>query len=746
MPYARVIVDIAASAIDREFDYAVPKDYPVDAVPGLRVQVPFGPRHIEGFIVALSDTTAVPQEKIRPLGRPLEERPAILPHLMDLALWMRRRYRCLLVEALRLLIPAEMRKGRVRAKQRNQISLAVLPQDARARAEALPARFARQKQLLALLAGGADDAQVRRAMPDAMPVARALEKRGLVRIGSVRALRTPYRALEMGQDAQHVLTAEQQIAAEAIFRGMDAERGAFLLHGVTGSGKTEVYMRAVAHALEAGRSAIVLVPEIALTPQMVQRFRARFGNRAAVLHSGLSQGERFDEWQRIRAGEVSVAVGARSCVFAPFANVGLIVVDEEHETSYRAENAPRYDAVEVAERRCAAEGATLVLGSATPSVARYYRALHGDYTVLHLDHRVEDRPMPQVQVVDMRRELAAHNKSMFSRPLQQAMAETLARGEQMILFLNRRGFATFVSCRKCGEAMTCPNCDVAMTYHSAEKTLKCHYCGAQLPVPDACPACGSKAIRYFGAGTQKVEQQLAALFPEAKLLRMDRDTTARKDAHLHILKRFAAGEAQILLGTQMVAKGLDFPNVTLVGVMAADTTLHYPDYASAERTFQLIAQVAGRAGRDVKAGRVVVQTYAPDEPPIALAARHDYQTFYAREIMQRQAGQFPPFGRFVRFLVVSAQQQRAAGQARALCKEIARVVAHDTHLASQVLLLAWMPAMLSRLEGRFRYQVLLKMLPDARNDALIDAAHACLNDALFDGCSITMEVDAQHMV
>ncbi|MBE0600619.1 MAG: primosomal protein N', partial [Firmicutes bacterium] len=405
-------------------------------------------------------------------------------------------------------------------------------------------------------------------------------------------------------------------------------RGSYLLHGVTGSGKTEVYLAMVEAALSIGRNAIILVPEIALTPQMVLWFRNRFGPRTAVLHSRLSDGERVDEWQRIRLGDANVVIGARSAVFAPLANLGLIVIDEEHEQSYLSDRHPRYDARKVAQSRAGREGATLLLSSATPSIQSFSQAQSGDYTLVEMMSRVLNRPMPQVSVVDMRRELAAGNRSMISALLRQKLGECFERGEQAMLFINRRGYHTFVSCRNCGYVMRCDQCDVSLTLHQpkdgAQGELRCHFCGKTETPPDVCPSCGSKYIRYFGAGTQKVEEEIHKLFPNVKTLRMDNDTTQKKDAHYHMLTAFREGKAQVLIGTQMIAKGLDYPKVTLVGIIAADLSLFVQDYRAQERTFQLITQMAGRAGRAETAGEVIVQTYKPEHPCIIAASAQDY--------------------------------------------------------------------------------------------------------------------------
>ena len=472
----------------------------------------------------------------------------------------------------------------------------------------------------------------------------ALAEKGWLRVYEEEVYRDPYAAREFRRSEPLALTEQQARALRAISDGLSAQRQtAFLLHGVTGSGKTEVYLQAIRQCLDQGREAIVLVPEISLTPQMVERFKGRFGEEVAVLHSRLSQGERYDEWRRIAEGKARVAIGARSAIFAPFRRLGLIIIDEEHESSYKQDESPKYHAKEVAMRRASRHGAVVVLGSATPSLESYREACDGEIGLLTMSERVESRPMPAVQIVDMRDELRSGNRTMFSRLLRRSLEERLARGEQAILLLNRRGFSTFVMCRACGYVASCPHCDISLTYHRNNRTMRCHYCGYAERELAVCPQCASAYIRYFGTGTQRVEEALLAEFPGIRVIRMDMDTTSGKGSHEKWLDQFRRGEADVLLGTQMVAKGLDFPKVTLVGVIAADTTLHLPDFRAAERTFQLLTQVSGRAGRHHLPGEVVVQTYNPGHYSIVLAGQHDYRQFAERELKLRRARKYPPY-------------------------------------------------------------------------------------------------------
>ena len=469
-----------------------------------------------------------------------------------------------------------------------------------------------------------------------------------------------------------------------------------------------------------------------------------------MLHSRLSPGERFDEWKRIRTGQVKIAVGARSCVFAPFENLGLIVIDEEHEGSYHSDKTPRYDAYDVALQRCRAGGGALLLGSATPSVETYWRMRRGELELLRLPHRINGRPLPHVEVVDMREELAQGNRSMFSSALYRELKRCFQEGRQAILFLNRRGYSTFVSCRGCGHVLRCSHCDVSLTYHKTDRTVRCHYCGESRVVPDVCPECGKPFLKFFGVGTQQVEESVNRYFPGIRVLRMDYDTTQKKDAHLEILGKFAAREADVLIGTQMIAKGLDFPQVTLVGVIAADSTLFVPDYRSAERAFQLITQVAGRAGRDEAAGRVIVQTYSPEHPSIRFAARQDYEGFYDYEIHCREQNEFPPFADFVRFLFAGDQDEALAGLARIFREELENLILRfleERGLERQTLLyIANTPAPLHFLRGEFRHQVILKLRRTEASEEILQLVGAFARAKRQEGVCPNMEINPQNMI
>ena len=570
---------------------------------------------------------------------------------------------------------------------------------------------------------------------------RALVDKGLIEVVEQEVWRDPLQGRTFVTSSAPKLTEDQEAAWREIESSL-CKKGpeVFLLHGVTGSGKTEIYLRALEEVLARGQQGIVLVPEIALTAQTVRRFAARFPGHVAVLHSKLSVGERYDGWRRIRDGLVDVVIGSRSAVFAPAPDLGLIVIDEEHEWSYKQERTPRYHARDVAIRRAEIEGCKVILGSATPDVVSYYRALRGRYKLLRLpqrimghrrrleeqraQHRIDEgrftgikevgaeydeaiyMDLPPVQVVDLRQELKAGNRSIFSRALREGVADALSAEEQVILFLNRRGATTFVMCRDCGHVLKCKRCDVSLTYHSAQGDLVCHHCNRRTPLSDVCPSCGSERIKHFGIGTQKVEAVTRELFPEAKIVRWDRDTTGGKMAHERILERFIDHEAHVMIGTQMIAKGLDLPLVTLVGVLSADTALHLPDFRAGERTFQLLTQVAGRAGRSPLGGKVIVQTYAPSNYCVQAASQHDYETFYAQEIEFRRQQRYPPFGGLVRLIYVHHDEQRCEAKAtkmrQTLENKMARLGLPELDLVGPA------PAFLSRIRNRYRWHLVVR--------------------------------------
>ena len=591
---------------------------------------------------------------------------------------------------------------------------------------------------LLLKCPGISLAKLKEACGDCDSAVKAMEKKGYVRIEETDEYRQV--CSKTYAEKRHELTQEQNKALSDIrdcfSNGKDA-----LLFGVTGSGKTEIYLELIEEYMSRGKDSIMLVPEISLTPQMVSRFKNRFGDNIAVLHSSLSEGEKYDEWRKIRDGIVKVAIGARSAVFAPFKNLGIIIIDEEHEHTYKSGIRPKYLTREVAEKRCRLEGANLLLGSATPSIETYYRAQTGDLGMAELGSRANGSPMPEVEVVDMREELESGNRTIFSRSLTDAILDNLKNRDQMILFLNRRGHSTFVSCRQCGIVMKCPRCSISLTYHMKSEKLVCHYCGFERDNPTICPKCKSKNIKYFGVGTQKLEKEFQKKFSAKDVLRMDADTTSRKNSHQEILDKFRRREANVLLGTQMISKGLDFPDVTLVGVIAADTSLNLPDFRSAERTFQIIAQVSGRSGRGNKTGRVIVQTYSPEHYSIEYARCHDYKGFYNKEITLRKELGYPPFFSIANIIISGTSEEEVIAYANELSKFLDEAL--KGHKDAEKLGPA--AAAISRIKNRFRWQILIK----SKGEEVLRKVLTDLSEAYGEGrsnVSISMDLNPQSML
>jgi primosomal protein N' (replication factor Y) (superfamily II helicase) len=575
--------------------------------------------------------------------------------------------------------------------------------------DGLPPQASKQKQIIEYMmdaAPGGDGilaSTLTEVMSTTSSTVKSLVHKGILVEKNVEMYRDPFENRTFEKTFPLSLTSQQEEAIGPILSTIDQEKHhTFLLYGVTGSGKTEIYLQSIQRVLEEGKEAIVLVPEISLTPQMVHRFKGRFGDDVAVLHSGLSVGEKYDEWRKIQRKEVKVVVGARSAVFAPFENIGIIIIDEEHETSYKQEENPRYHARDVAIYRGEYHQCPVILGSATPSLESFARSSKGVYGLLTLDKRMNDEPLPSVDIVDMREELRKGNRSMFSTNLFEKLQGRLEKGEQTVLFLNRRGHSSFIMCRDCGFVLQCPNCDISLTYHRFSNGMKCHYCGYEEGVPSTCPECTSEHIRYFGTGTQKVEEELTKLLPDARIIRMDVDTTTRKGSHEKLLTAFGEGKADILLGTQMIAKGLDFPNITLVGVLSADTMLHLPDFRAAEKTFQLLTQVSGRAGRHTLPGEVVIQTYTPEHYSIELASNHDYNRFYQQEMMMRKMGSYPPFY-YITLITLSHEDLMKVVDISEKMTAFIRSKLSDT-----TIILGPVASPIPRIKNRYRYQCLIK--------------------------------------
>lgn len=700
---AEVIVDVAHSDVDKIFDYLC--DEEVQA--GCRVTVPFGRTYVAGFVMRVKESSSFPA--LKKISRVYDELPAVNAECLALTEKIAERYRVPKAAVLRLFLPAEMRTGKVSEVYRSYVELtgageAISP---RAKAQLAAATYLQEK-------GKTARAELNKLFGGAVA---ALEKKGVVKITRERVRRSPYTNLQ-GESNERTLTFDQQRAVESI---ESSDKTVQLLHGVTGSGKTEVYLHLIDRKLKEGKTAIFLVPEISLTPQMLSQLRARFGGAAAILHSGLSAGEKFDEWWRLRSGEAKIAIGARSAIFAPLENLGLIVIDEQHDSSYVSESAPRYDTFDIAALRAEYNHCKLVLGSATPDVVTYMHAVEGKYNLIKLNKRINQRPLPEVIVADMRREVKRGNNSFFSAQLREELDNTLRSGNQAILFLNRRGYSKSVICTECGYVAKCESCDVTLTYHSEENCLKCHYCGAKYKMLHACPECGGKRLRYTGTGTEKVVELLKEYYPDARVLRMDNDTTSGKEGHFKILKQFADKRADILVGTQMIAKGHDFPSVTLVGILDADMSLHFSDYRSGERTFQLITQVAGRSGRGGEKGKVVLQTYDPENAVLRFAIEYDYEGFYQNEISLRRATAFPPFSKIVRVMVSAEEEQDALEGLKRVWFPLEKIYLDNT---DKFLFFNKMHSPIKRIQNRHRFQVLMRLTDDNLLPAIYDAAAA----------------------
>lgn len=713
--YADIIVDISHESVDRPFTYRIPEPLRGRLELGMSVAVPFGKgnRKRQGYLIDFRDSISFDESKVKEIEGIAQGDMAVDAILVRLAGWIRKQYGSTMIMALKTVLPAKQKK---RNLEKREICRLLSSEETEALAKSLAQK--NRPAMARLLSALAERERlpmelVREKLHISLATINSLEKRGAVRTERVRIYRNPVEgSMEAAgkQDAfgknRPKLSAAQQRIVDSVLQEYDAGvRKTYLIHGITGSGKTEVYMNLIEGCLKRGRQAILLIPEIALTYQTVVRFLKRFGNRVSVLHSGLSAGEKYDQCERAKAGDIDVIIGPRSALFTPFDNVGLIIMDEEHEPSYKSETMPKYHARETALYLAKLHGASVVLGSATPSLESYYRAKGGEYGFFYLGERLTGNVLPHVYPVDLRLELREGNRSIFSRKLQELMEDRLEKKQQVMLFLNRRGLAGFVSCRNCGHVMTCPHCSVSLSEHKNGK-LVCHYCGYEEPAVKICPSCGSRYILGFKAGTEAVEEKLHQMYPKARVLRMDGDTTKKKDSYEKILSAFADREADILLGTQMIVKGHDFPAVTLVGVLAADMSLFAGDYRAAERTFQLLTQAAGRAGRGDVPGEVVIQSYQPEHYSIVHAAAQDYEGFYEEEILYREIGMYPPAAHLMAVLVTGPEEESAALLAKELA-ELAREEESDGP-AGKVTVLGPGTATLSKLNDNYRFLFYIK--------------------------------------
>ncbi|MFW5995787.1 MAG: primosomal protein N' [Halanaerobiaceae bacterium] len=706
--YARVAVNVPVSEGEGIFTYSIPVEERKDIQIGSAVRVSFGHRKAAGFVVGFEEKPEIKTSRIKDIEDLLYRESFFDTRMLELFFWVSEYYFSPLIRVIRAALPSGILSGKQGKKTRKYVSLTADKEEVEEFIRTQQDRAPRQVLVLRELLQYDNEYSAREIINITDCQYKTLHKlqdKGFLKYYSRAEQRIPVKEKHQQESIELKPTPDQKQVMEQISAAAAEERDdVFLLHGVTGSGKTEVYLQMIAEVVEAGRGAVVLVPEISLTPVMVRRFYSRLGETVAVLHSRLSPGEKYDEWKRLKDGKAQIAIGARSAIFAPVRNPGLFVIDEEHETTYKQNNPPCYHARRVAVERGRLHSAPVILGSATPSLESYFYARHNkfNFNYLSLPERIHSRPLPPVEVVDMREELKKGNTSIFSRPLKRAVRGALDQGEQVLLFLNRRGYSSFVLCRECGKTIKCTRCDISLTLHSSDNRLHCHYCGFSRSQPESCPHCGSQYIRDFGIGTEKIEESVCGEFPRATVERMDVDTTGKKGSHRRILRRLEEGDIDILVGTQMIAKGHDYPGISVVGVISADTIINLPEFRAAERTFQLLTQVAGRTGRGEKSGRVLVQTYTPDHYSIQAARDHNYGEFYNCEIKLRRQLNYPPFTRMINIIIRGEKENKVEKKARQLGKFIKKY----SHLACEVC--GPSPAPLSRIKGRFRWQIILK--------------------------------------
>ena len=691
--YAEIIINSDALEIDKPFTYEVPEDFINDISIGQWVKVPFGIKNniVDGFVLNLKEDniSGVRIKKIKAISL---INPLLTKDDIKLVEYLRENYLCKYIDGIRLLIPQGVLKG-----INNKYKLVVAITDKKVPSD-IEEKYNDILSFIKDNNGKFNKSELTKLHGLSIYKINKLINEGYLKVEEEIVYR--YNLKEYVNYKEKELTEDQLRAINQIQK---SNKNVFLLKGVTGSGKTEVYMNLVKEAICNEKSAIILVPEISLTPQMIERFKGRFGREVAVFHSKLSDGERYDEWYRVKEGKAKVVIGARSALFLPLENLGIIIIDEEHENTYKSEQNPRYVTREVAEYISTLKNCKVILGSATPSIETYYRAISGEIELIELKHRVDNKPMPIIEIVDMRAELNSGNVSMFSRKLFSEMKLSLEKKEQIILFLNRRGFSTFVSCRSCGHVFKCPKCDISMTYHK-NGYLICHYCGHGEMQSKVCPKCKSKYVKHFGTGTERVEEEVKKYFPKAKVLRMDMDTTRNKNSHETIYNSFKNGDGDILIGTQMIAKGLDFENVTLVGILAADMSLNVPDYRSAERTFQIVTQVSGRAGRGNKEGKVILQTYSPSNYSLNYAKNYDYEGFYNEEFTTRGLMYYPPFGKILLINASSKNESLLKNFMNTLKQELNIIYNNEDNIE----FLGPVPCIISKIKDNFRWQIIFK--------------------------------------
>ena len=722
---AEVIVNSTANELDKTFDYSIPEGLNIEL--GMRVLVPFANRKVfeVGYVVGIKETS---EFRCKSIVKVIDQ--IFDDERLNLAQWISKKYFCNLAEAIRLLVPpgTSTNLNRVKEKTEKVVHLVLDADFSKIKSEK------QQKVINFLIDNISAPKVVLKELTDASDaIIKTLEKNGYLTITDEQVFRNPFACKDISSCSKLKLTEEQQ----KVFDGITLNRyEKHLIHGVTGSGKTEIYLQLIEEILKDGKNAVVLVPEISLTPQITDRFLSRFGDVVAILHSGLSVGERYDEWHKINSGEARIVIGARSAIFAPIKNVGIIIIDEEHDSSYKSDNLVKYDAKEVAERIAYVNNIPVVLGSATPSINTYYSALNGDIKLLTLEKRISKSGLPNIEIVDMRDELATGNKTVFSRKLYHSMKDAISKKEQIMLFLNRRGYSTFIMCRDCGHVVKCEECDVSMTYHSEENKLICHYCGKTKEVMSVCPMCTSKNIRYFGTGTQKIEAEIKKYFPEASVIRMDVDTTRVKNGHEKIISKFRDEKIDILLGTQMIAKGHDFSNVTLVGILAADSSMNIGDYRANEKTYQLLTQMAGRAGRGDKKGTAIVQTYMPDEFCIQAVKEQNFTEFYKNEINVREKLNYPPFYDIIVSVISGSDEEKVKKEAMALYQLF----------AEKFMPYSPVPAPISKISNEYRWRILIKDKLDDEKIELLRETIKSYRKVQNTELKVTIDVNPNNML
>lgn len=724
---AEVVVDVATSTTDKVFDYNIPCDMSVEV--GDRVKVPFGNRNVEGFVTEVKASSTVDIAKLKNISSKMDTQPLLTQNMLRLCFFMKKKFYLRLIDVINLFLPQYVRNGK--SKQVEYVSLNVdnIPN--------LDSRATKQLELMLRLreCGSLKKSDV--AKEFGQSALNTLIKKGYVRVVSQGERRAPQNAFIVAQKSI-TLNPTQQKAVDTI---TSSKYATFLLHGVTGSGKTEVYINCIRNALKQGKTAIMLVPEISLTPQMFARFRNAFGDTVAILHSNLSSGERFDEWQRLKNGQAKIAIGARSCIFAPLENIGLIVVDEEHDSSYYSESNPRYHTHEVARYLAYLNNCPLILGSATPSIESSYLASIGEYRKIILPNRANQKELPVIEVVDMLSEIRNGNTGIFSHKFLGELDHCISQGKQAMIFINRRGFSSFVMCRNCGYVPKCEDCDVSLVYHKEDNLLKCHYCNRRYKMLSRCPKCGSVSLRTGAVGTEQVVEELKKL-TDVPVFRLDNDTTQNKSAYVNILQQFNSTKPAILVGTQMIAKGHDFEGVSLVGIVDADVSLHFSDYRAIERTFQLITQVSGRAGRSEGEGKVVLQTYYPKHFAYRCAVDYNYDAFFKRELSLRETTHFPPFVTMLRVLVTSENEQKAQDTLQNIYSEIKGL--KDNKYTSDFVYLSAMRCPKKRLQKNFRYQIMIRLYRKSE-DVIIPQIYSICDSQKKNQVSIFVELDPQNL-